>query len=76
MECMSCMLWYGMDSNGKTCKGKAYMDNITYKGNISKGKSYYCKTCMLIPQVRPAHKYPNSPWEVIHPPGGDSAVCM
>jgi hypothetical protein len=32
--------------------------------------------CMLIPQVRPAHKYPNSPWEMIHPPGKDNAVCM
>jgi hypothetical protein len=31
---------------------------------------------MLIPQVRPAHKYPNSPWEMNHPPGGDNAVCM
>jgi hypothetical protein len=31
---------------------------------------------MLIPQVRPAHKYPISPWEMIHPPGGDNAVCM
>jgi hypothetical protein len=30
---------------------------------------------MLIPQVRPAHKYPNSPWEMIHPPEGDNAVC-
>jgi hypothetical protein len=24
---------------------------------------------LLIPQVRPAHKYPNSPWETIHLPG-------
>jgi hypothetical protein len=24
---------------------------------------------VLIPQVRPAHKYPNSHWEIIHPPG-------
>jgi hypothetical protein len=31
---------------------------------------------VLIPQVRPAHKYPNSPREMIHPPGGDNAVCM
>jgi hypothetical protein len=31
---------------------------------------------MLIPQVRPAHKYPISPWGMIHPPGGDNAVCM
>jgi hypothetical protein len=31
---------------------------------------------LLIPQVRPAHKYPNPPWEMIHPPGGDNAVCM
>jgi hypothetical protein len=25
--------------------------------------------CLLIPQVSPAHKYPNSHWEIIHPPG-------
>jgi hypothetical protein len=31
---------------------------------------------MLIPQVRPAHKYPNSPWETIHPPGGYNAECV
>jgi hypothetical protein len=24
---------------------------------------------LLIPQVRQARKYPNSPWETIHPPG-------
>jgi hypothetical protein len=29
---------------------------------------------VLIPQVRPAHKYPISPWEMIHPPGGDNPV--
>jgi hypothetical protein len=29
---------------------------------------------MLIPQVRPAHKYSISPWEMIHLPGGDNAV--
>jgi hypothetical protein len=29
---------------------------------------------LLIPQVRPAHKYPISPWEMIHPPGGDNPV--
>jgi hypothetical protein len=31
---------------------------------------------LLIPQVRQAHKYPISPREMIHPPGGDNAVCM
>jgi hypothetical protein len=31
---------------------------------------------LLIPQVRPALKYPISPWEMIHPPGGDNPVCM
>jgi hypothetical protein len=31
---------------------------------------------MLIPQVRLAHKYPISPWEMIHPPGKDNAVCI
>jgi hypothetical protein len=30
---------------------------------------------VLIHQVRPAHKYPISPWEMIHLPGGDNAVC-
>jgi hypothetical protein len=29
----------------------------------------YCRRCVLIPQVRPAHKYSISPWEMIHPPG-------
>jgi hypothetical protein len=29
---------------------------------------------LLIPRVRPAHKYPISPWEMIHLPGGDNAV--
>jgi hypothetical protein len=29
---------------------------------------------LLIPQVRPAHKYPISPWEMIHLAGGDNAV--
>jgi hypothetical protein len=24
---------------------------------------------LLIPQVRQARKYPNPPWEIIHPPG-------
>jgi hypothetical protein len=31
-------------------------------------------TKTLIPQVRPAHKYPISSWEMIHLPGGDDAV--
>jgi hypothetical protein len=30
---------------------------------------------LLIPQVRPAHKYPISPWEMIHLPLGDNALC-
>jgi hypothetical protein len=31
---------------------------------------------VLIPQVKPAHKYPNSPWETTRPPGGDNAECV
>jgi hypothetical protein len=31
---------------------------------------------MLIPQVRPAHKYLISPWEMIHLPVGDNALCI
>jgi hypothetical protein len=33
-------------------------------------------TAVLIPQVRMAHKYPNSHWETIQPPGGDNAECV
>jgi hypothetical protein len=29
---------------------------------------------MLIHQVRLVHKYPISPWEMIHPPGGDNTA--
>jgi hypothetical protein len=29
---------------------------------------------LLIPQVRLAHKYLISPWEMIRPPGGDNPV--
>jgi hypothetical protein len=38
--------------------------------------NYFKVIPMLIPQVSQAHKYPISPWEMIHPPGGDNAVCM
>jgi hypothetical protein len=40
------------------------------------GKEFEIPHCegVLIPQVRPAHKYPISPWEIIHLPGGDNAV--
>jgi hypothetical protein len=40
------------------------------------GATYARKSYMLIPQVRLVHKYPISPWEMIHPPGGDNPVCM
>jgi hypothetical protein len=30
---------------------------------------------LLIPQVRLAHKYPILPWEMIHLPLGDNALC-
>jgi hypothetical protein len=29
----------------------------------------FARRKLLIPQVRQARKYPNSPWETIHPPG-------
>jgi hypothetical protein len=32
------------------------------------------KPYLLIPQVTLAHKYPISPWEMIHHPGGDNPV--
>jgi hypothetical protein len=44
--------------------------------NLQQGKEDVFTNSVLIPQVRRAHKYPNSPWEMIHPPGGDNAVCM
>jgi hypothetical protein len=35
------------------------------------GSASLSRSCaMLIPQVRPARKYPISPWEMIHLPGG------
>jgi hypothetical protein len=30
---------------------------------------------VLIPQVRLEPNYPISPWEMIHPPGGDNLLC-
>jgi hypothetical protein len=49
-----------------------------YKRSLDQEKNLArrIKKKMLIPQVRPAHKYPILPWEMIHPPGGDNAVCM
>jgi hypothetical protein len=41
-----------------------------------KEMEYMALMKVLIPQVRSAHKYPISPWEMIHPPGGDNAVFM
>jgi hypothetical protein len=35
----------------------------------------FMKMILLIPQVRQARKYPISPCEMIHLPGGDNAVC-
>jgi hypothetical protein len=32
-------------------------------------------TGLLIPQVRQVHKYPNPPWEMMHLPVGDNALC-
>jgi hypothetical protein len=49
---------------------------IIPKINLPPQTRYLDLIWMLIPQVRPAQKYPNSPWEMIHPPGGDNAVCM
>jgi hypothetical protein len=36
--------------------------------------THQIKKKLLIPQIRMAHKYPISPWEMIHPPGGDNPV--
>jgi hypothetical protein len=40
------------------------------------GKEFEIPHCegVLIPQVRPTHKYPISSWDLIHLPGGDNAV--
>jgi hypothetical protein len=42
------------------------------------GKEFEIPHCegVLIPQVRPSHKYSISPWEMIHLPVGDNALCM
>jgi hypothetical protein len=48
-------------------------------GNVCRVTTFFMhmiEVWLLIPQVRPAHKYPNSPWEMIHPPWGYNTVCM
>jgi hypothetical protein len=42
------------------------MDNKGLNEYVKKG---IMSLSLLIPQVRQARKYPNSPWETIHPPG-------
>jgi hypothetical protein len=58
-------------------KSYAEVPNL-WDNNKLLAKNHLChsENQLLIPQVRPAHKYPNSPWEMIHTPGGDNAVCM
>jgi hypothetical protein len=46
----------------------------TWNPPIYGAKTQYVEDEMLIPQVRLAHKYPISPWEMIHPPGGYNPV--
>jgi hypothetical protein len=52
------------------------INNMTNSSKNTHPKSHLHKSGMplSIPQVRPAHKYPISPWEMIHLPGGDNAV--
>jgi hypothetical protein len=75
------VLWklYFLEAQGYEIDDKVlYQDNkrsilLETNGRGSSGKR--TRHIVLIPQVRPAHKYPISPWEMIHPPGGDNAVC-
>jgi hypothetical protein len=53
---------------------RLFLDNA---GEETSGEwdTVHCKhVILLIPQVRLAHNYPISPWEMIHPPGGDNPV--
>jgi hypothetical protein len=43
--------------------------------NVSRVLYWDILLSLLIPQVRPAHKYPISPWEMIQLPVGDNALC-
>jgi hypothetical protein len=36
---------------------------------------FFMGSNLLIPQVRPVHKYPIPPWEMIHLPLEDNALC-
>jgi hypothetical protein len=63
-----------------TTRGRAnansMFDTRTYEITFPNGGSdeYTTNMIVLITQVRPAHKYSISPWEMIHIPGGDNAV--
>jgi uncharacterized protein YsxB (DUF464 family) len=58
------------DADDEFCSLKVPIDH-----EDKESKTYMVKV-MLIRQVRLAHKYPNSPWELIHPPGRDNPVCI
>jgi hypothetical protein len=61
----------------KSCVKLAQNKDIEFQNLVAK-TLYATKRArpnMLIPQVRPAHKYPISPWEMIHLPLGDNALC-
>jgi hypothetical protein len=64
------------DDNRSLARTSSSVDKL--KKDLKSMKKSFTKVntqLMLIPQVRPEHKYPISPWEMIHPPGGDYAVC-
>jgi hypothetical protein len=69
------MVYSGMtltwDYNERTCD--IYMHG--YVSNVLSKFQHDSPKQLFIPQVRPAHKYPISPWEMIHPPVGDNALC-
>jgi hypothetical protein len=69
------------NTNGKKQHKRFYRFGAGHEETSGKGDTpgFECNTSptitqVLIPQVRPAHKYPISPWEMIHLPGGDNAT--
>jgi hypothetical protein len=66
-----------IDVSQNVCSNPSIPGTLLIKPGIFRAILWHAwKVKMLIPQVRLAHKYPISPWEMIHPPVGDNALCV
>jgi hypothetical protein len=81
MKSKSCAEWvraFGIVFDEITSKGfKPKLKTMDNEASAALKKYFTEKEMsyqLLIPEVRLAHNYPISPWEMIHTPGGDKPV--